>query len=293
MVYARQTIETYAFDRDILKIQIDAVNAAKDELDDASILYTKKLLQLDPGTVMNKIAKLIHSACAMTRNTVNVIKKGIEEIVGAHDTPSNIRDLLQTQLTLIESDKAAHGGKYMSQRFKHQRIPKIMEALHIYAQMILADKQTKEINDLKTQIDSNRTVIFEGRQQIRRILEDAMVVDGDGIEHVGLFPNLGMAGEDGMTPEEVEEVEEAKEVFITHIINNYSQPFSSHMLFHQRFLDIDFPGDNSSSDFEPRKMFVNKNNNSSTNGSSNNGSSYNSGNAKLDAALGRENNDEV
>jgi len=160
----------------------------------------------------------MRNANIMTRNTMDLVKKGLGTIftilstVTGSPEAQDARDLITLQRGKMDTDATDHGGKYMSQRFKYNRIPPIIKALTKYVLSLKGSDNFKRAQEIITEYNLYIEEIHAARLEMFSILRRR-----------DLVPDLGMPGQS------VQEETEAYEVFITKTINTYvpTQAFPS------------------------------------------------------------------
>ena len=211
MAYAGRMIASQADDNRELQTQIDIVKGRDFLMKQLSIEYTVMLKKEDPGPLLNQIAELMRNANIMTRNTMDLVKTDLHKIFNILHTVTgsldaqDARDQITAQLAQMERDKTDWGGKYMSQRFKYNRIPPIIKALTKYVLSLKGSDHFKRAQEIITEYNQYIEEIHAARLEIYKTLGSW-----------NLVPNLG-------------EETEAYEVFITKTINTYvpTQAFPS------------------------------------------------------------------
>jgi len=182
--------------------QIDIVKRADFSMKQLSKVYTGMLTEdQDPGPLLNQIVELMRNANMTTRNTMDLVKEGLKKILHLLPTGSveaqEARDQITRQLAQMELDKTDWGGKFMSQRFKHDRIPPIIKALTKYVLSLKGSDHYKNIQKIITEYNEYIEQIRTARGEIYEILASRKLV-----------PYLGTD-------------QEAYQVFITYIIHNF------------------------------------------------------------------------
>ena len=211
IVYARGMIANTADEKSALQTQIDIVKGRDYLMKQLSIEYTAmKLKGPDPGPLLNQIVELMRNANIMTRNTMVLVQKDLGKIfnillrVTGSVKAQDAREEITRQLAQMERDKTDWGGKYMSQRFKYNRIPPIIKALTIYVLSIKGSDNFKRAQEIITEYNQYIEQIREARLEIYKTLGSR-----------NLVPFLGRPGQS------VQEKTEAYEVFVTTIINTH------------------------------------------------------------------------
>ena len=226
MVYADGAIASSTDTDGALYHAIETVKSRVILISEYSVKYTNLLLKFDPSPLKNMIVELIYRTNMMTRNTIDVIKKGLENILlTLPDNTSDAYKEITKQLGLMEVDKIAHGGKYMSQRFKHGRIPPIIKVLEAYMLTLTSTEHHAEIVDIISKVDTYREEIKGARGDVERILKDRK-----------LLPYLGEDRED-------------TDVYITHTIHTYKPTQSYPSAF--AFAGMNIENSNSGSEYDP------------------------------------------
>ena len=210
MAYAGRMIASQADSNRELQYQIDIVKGRDFLMKQLSIEYTVMLTKgQNPGPLLNQIAELMRNANIMTRNTMDLVKKDLAEILPLIPLDPgealSARSMITLQLGKMDTDATEHGGIYMSQRFKYNRIPPIIKALTIYVLSLKGSDHFKRAQEIITEYNQYIEEIHAARLEIYNILRRR-----------NLVPNLGKDAE-------------AYEVFITKTINTYvpTQAFPS------------------------------------------------------------------
>lgn len=203
IVYARGMIANTADEKSALQHNIDIVKGRDYLMKQLSIEYTGMLTEgQDHAVLLNQITELMRNANIMTRNTMDLVKKNIDTIFNIllTVTGSEAQQALE-QITLqrgkMDTDATEHGGKYMSQRFKYNRIPPIIKALKRYVLSLKGSAHYKRIQEIITEYNQYIEEIHAARLEIYKTLGSR-----------NLVPFLGKDPE-------------AYQVFITTIINTH------------------------------------------------------------------------
>jgi len=181
--------------------QIDIVKRADFSMKQLSKVYTELLFKQDHAVLLNQIVELMRNANMTTRNTMDLVKEDLRQIL-VH-LPRDTDDALEAhrvithQQDIMVTDATDWGGKYMSQRFKHNRIPPIIKALTNYVLSLKGSGHYKNIQDIIKKYNQYIEQIRAARGEIYKILMSR-----------NLMPFLG--------PDP-----EAYQVFITYIIHNF------------------------------------------------------------------------
>ena len=202
IVYARGMIANTADEKSALQHYIDIVKGRDYLMKQLSIEYTGMLTEgQDPGPLINEIVELMRNANMTTRNTMDLVKKGLTKIL--NNIPMDTEEALKahrvitSQLAQMDSDKIYRGGEYMSQRFKYNRIPPIIKALKKYVLSLKGSGHFKRALEIITEYNQYIEEIHAARLEIYKTLDSRKLV-----------PFLGRDTE-------------AYEVFVTTIINTH------------------------------------------------------------------------
>ena len=223
MAYIGWMIASKADENGDLQDQINIVKGRDFLMKQLSIEYTAILTQgPDPGPLLNQIAELMRNANIMTRNTMDLVKEGLDKIFNIlvrvqGSEAQKARTVITNQRAQMDHDEIYRGGEYMSQRFKYNRIPPIINALMIYMLSVKGSDPFKRAQEIITEYNLYIEQIHTARSAMFDILQRRRLV-----------PDLSTPGAS------VQEKMEAYEVFITQTINTYvpTQAFPS--LFPER-----------------------------------------------------------
>jgi hypothetical protein len=202
IVYARGMIANTADEKSALQYYIDIVKGRDYLMKQLSIEYTGMLTGgQDHAVLLNQIVELMRNANMTTRNTMDLVKKGLKKIL--NNLPKDTAEALEAhrvityQRAQMDSDKIYRGGEYMSQRFKYNRIPPIINALKTYVLSLKGRPHYQRIQEIITEYNQYIEEIHAARLEIYKTLDSRKLV-----------PLLG--GDP-----------EAYEVFVTTIINTH------------------------------------------------------------------------